>query len=73
MHQVVEAMKDEERAAMVIAMSVGLRKEAAAAIVGRLWERTMDIIKNHSGHAARCAVVLYDQTASHLVAVVAIL
>ncbi|WIA13678.1 hypothetical protein OEZ85_007238 [Tetradesmus obliquus] len=51
--KVVEAMKDEERAAMVIAMSVGLRKEAAAAVDGRLWERTMDIIKNHSGHAAR--------------------
>ncbi|WIA33826.1 hypothetical protein OEZ86_006935 [Tetradesmus obliquus] len=51
--KVVEAMKDEERAAMVIAMSVGLRKEAAAAVDGRLWERTMDIIKNHSGQAAR--------------------
>jgi hypothetical protein len=49
-------MKDEERAAMVIAMSVGLRKEAAAAVDGRLWERSMDIIKNHSGHAARCDV-----------------
>lgn len=54
--QVVEAMKDEERAAMVIAMSVGLRKEAATAVDPRLWERTMDIIRNHSGHAARCVM-----------------
>lgn len=51
--KVLEAMRDEERAAMVIAMSVGLRAEAAEAVDARLWERTIDIIRNHSGYASR--------------------
>jgi hypothetical protein len=52
---------------MVVAMSVGLRMEAAAAVDARLWERTMDIIKNHSGHAARwaCARRVWRQACNH--------
>lgn len=51
---IMEAMKDEERAEIVVAMGLDMRKEAAAGLSARAWERTIDIVKNKGNHAARC-------------------
>lgn len=50
---ILEAMRDDERAAMVIAMSLDFRKEASQAVDAKLWERTMDVVKNNSMYGAR--------------------
>jgi len=42
---------DEERADVVVAMSLPLRKEAAAAVDVRLWENTLEVIRSSSIHA----------------------
>jgi hypothetical protein len=52
---IMEAMRDEDRAEIVVAMGLDMRKDAAAALSGRTWERTIDIIKNSGTHAARYA------------------
>jgi len=51
--RVMEAMRDEERAEILVAMGLDLRKEAAAALEPRVWQRTVDIVKNNGTHAAR--------------------
>lgn len=50
---VMEAMRDDERAEIVVAMGFDLRKEAAAALDPRVWERTLDVVKNNGSNAAR--------------------
>lgn len=66
--RLMEAMKDEERAEIVVAMGLDLRKEAAAALEPRVWERTLDIVKNSGTYAARCeAGVCRLQTGQHSV------
>lgn len=60
--RIMEAMKDDERASIVLAMGLRLRKEAAAALDGRVWERTMDVIKNNSTNGAKW--VLLDAVGS---------
>lgn len=52
---VMEAMKDEERAEIIISMGLELRKDAAAALDPKTWERTMDAVKNNGTFAARWA------------------
>jgi hypothetical protein len=51
--RVLEAMRDEERAEIVIAMGLELRKDAAAALEPKTWERTIDIVKNSGNLASR--------------------
>ena len=51
----MEAMKDEKRAEIIISMGLELRKDAAAALDPKTWERTMDVVKNNGAFAARCA------------------
>lgn len=53
---IMEAMKDEERAEIVIAIGLDLRKDAAAALEPKTWERTIDIVKNSGNLASRCDV-----------------
>jgi Mg/Co/Ni transporter MgtE len=51
--RIMEEMRDEERAEVVVAMGLDLRKDAAAALSPRVWERTLDAIKNSGNNAAR--------------------
>jgi hypothetical protein len=51
--RIMEEMRDEERAEVVVAMGLDLRKDAAAALTPRVWERTLDAIKNSGNNAAR--------------------
>lgn len=46
-------MKDEERAELVIRMSLPFRAEARTNLDGKLWDRTMEVIRNHSVFGAR--------------------
>lgn len=57
--RIMEEMRDEERAEVVVAMGLDLRKDAAAALSPRVWERTLDAIKNSGNNAAR-----WDSTGS---------
>lgn len=54
--RIMEAMKDEERAEIVIAMGLDLRKDAAAALDPKTWERTIDVVKNNGNFASRYVV-----------------
>jgi Mg/Co/Ni transporter MgtE len=51
--KILEAMRDDERADIVIAAGLGLRASMKKNIDPRLWGRTMDVIKNHSSYGAR--------------------
>lgn len=51
--KLLEAMRDQERAEVVIAMNVSLRSDAREALGDGLWDRTMEVIRSHSTHGAR--------------------
>ena len=51
--KILEAMRDDERADIVIAAGLSLRASMQKNIDPRLWGRTMDVIKNHSSYGAR--------------------
>ncbi len=46
-------MRDEDRADCIIAMSADVRRQVQNALDPKLWDRTMDVIKNSSYNAAR--------------------
>jgi hypothetical protein len=48
-------MRDEERAELIIRMSLLLRAEARAGLDPHLWERTMEAVRARSDFAAKCA------------------